>query len=157
MTPIILDVNVLVRLADLSAPLHPIAKAAVSRLHTAGETLRTVPQSVYEFWVVATRPRDKNGLSLSIADCEHELTRLQAAFPLLDDQPGLFAEWRTLVADYQCHGKVAHDARYVAAMRTHGITRILTFNVDDFARYPHITVLDPKTIAASATPPSTTP
>ena len=42
----------------------------------------------------------------------------------------------------------------VAAMKTHNITNILTFNGGDFARYPGMTVLDPNTIAASGNPPN---
>ena len=44
-------------------------------------------------------------------------------------------------------GKGAHDARLVAAMERHGLARILTFNVDDFKRYPGIEVLPPAEIA----------
>jgi hypothetical protein len=42
-------------------------------------------------------------------------------------------------------------------MRTHGITRLLISNEADFARSPWRTILDPATLAASATPPSATP
>ena len=47
---------------------------------------------------------------------------------------------------YQCHGRVPFDARIVAAMNTHSITRLLTFNLPDFARYPGLTALDPATV-----------
>jgi hypothetical protein len=50
-------------------------------------------------------------------------------------------------------GKKAHDARLVAAMLAHGLSRLLTFNVSDFARYPGITVLEPAQVLAG--PPST--
>jgi hypothetical protein len=33
-------------------------------------------------------------------------------------------------------------------MQRHGLTHILTFNVDDFTRYPSISVLDPQKIVA---------
>jgi predicted nucleic acid-binding protein len=36
-----------------------------------------------------------------------------------------------------------HDARLVAAMKAHGIGRILTFNGEDFERYPDIEVVIP--------------
>lgn len=41
-----------------------------------------------------------------------------------------------------------HDARLVATMRTHGVSRLLTFDLDDFARYAEIEVVHPKTVAA---------
>lgn len=35
-------------------------------------------------------------------------------------------------------GKAVHDARIVAAMRSHSITNVLTFNIADFRRYSDI-------------------
>jgi predicted nucleic acid-binding protein len=43
-------------------------------------------------------------------------------------------------------GKKSHDARLVAAMITHNIDNILTFNTDDFLRYSEIIPVDPRTI-----------
>jgi hypothetical protein len=40
-------------------------------------------------------------------------------------------------------GKNAHDARLVAAMNVHGLTQLLTFNNQDFQRYPGISVVTP--------------
>jgi hypothetical protein len=148
---VVIDANVLLRFADPTAAQHPIAVAALSALRAQGESLRSIPQSLYEFWVVATRPVANNGLGLSAAECDQALTQIEALFPLLADPPTLFAEWRRLVVAHGCHGKVAHDARYVAALRGLGLTHLLTFNVADFARFPGITVLDP---AAVAVPPS---
>ena len=46
----------------------------------------------------------------------------------------VYAEWERLAIEHEVIGKKAHDARIVAAMNVYGITSILTFNVDDFAR-----------------------
>lgn len=107
------------------------------------------PQNVYEFWATATRPKTANGLGLALPSCLGEVNRYRGIFPLLPDQPGLFNEWFTLVVRHQCHGKVSYDARIVAAMTTHAVTRLLTFNTADFARYPGLTVLDPAAVAAT--------
>jgi predicted nucleic acid-binding protein len=152
----LVDTNVLIRLANTSDPSYPVAFAAIHALKAQGDDLRIVPQSLYEFWVVATRPTANNGLGLTTAACGTEIDQLEAAFPVLHDLPGLVAEWKALVVAHDCKGKVAHDARIVAAMRTHGLTRILTFNGADFHRYPGLTVLDPAAVpAASSTPPAT--
>jgi predicted nucleic acid-binding protein len=45
-------------------------------------------------------------------------------------------------------GKTAHDARLVAAMRRHGVNRLLTFNASHFARFAGITVLTPEGVLA---------
>lgn len=151
---VVLDANVLLRFADPTAAQYPTAVAALAELRSRGDSLRTLPQSVYEFWVVATRPVANNGLGLSIVECEQTVTDLLAAFPLLDDPPTLFAEWRGLVAAHSCQGKVAHDARYAAAMRGHGLTHLLTFNGGDFARFTGIVAIDPASVTA---PPGTGP
>jgi len=66
--------------------------------------------------------------------------------------PNFDIEWETLVGTYACHGCASFDARLVAAMRTYGVTRLLTFNGADFGRFPGLTVLDPAILSAQATP-----
>ena len=143
----ILDANILVRTTDPADSQHSMVTIAVSSLRAQGFVLCVVPQSLFEFWVVATRPKDKNGLGLSCEECLREITAFKSYYPLLLDQPTIYFEWEVLVSLHACHGKVAHDARYVAAMKTHGITHLVSFNSADFARYPGITVIDPRTIA----------
>jgi hypothetical protein len=118
---ILLDANILLRLADPTSATHSNAAIAVSTLRAQGESLHIVPQCVYEFWVVATRPVTSNGLGLSVAECMREVAMVKATFNLLDDKPTLFAEWEAIASVFACQGKVAHDARYVAAMQTHGL------------------------------------
>ena len=154
---VLLDTNVLLRYTKPTDPAHHTVIAAIAALQAAGEDLGVVPQNLYEFWVVATRPLANNGHGLTVPECQRLTAGIKAAFLFLPDRPTLFDEWEALVAAYHCHGKVAHDARLVAAMRTHGITHLLTFNVGDFARYPGITVLDPAAVpgrpAATPSPP----
>jgi hypothetical protein len=38
-------------------------------------------------------------------------------------------------------------------MRTHGVTRILTFNVADFSRFPGLVLLDPATLVPAPPTP----
>jgi predicted nucleic acid-binding protein len=149
---VLLDTNILLRLAQATHPMHATAQAAVSLLQGAGQTLHAVPQNVYEFWVVATRPVAANGLGLSTAEALAEVTRLTALFPLVPDTPAVYPEWLRLVGTYSVSGKNAHDARLVAAMAVHGVTHLLTFNTADFVRFPGITVLDPAAVTAPGTP-----
>jgi predicted nucleic acid-binding protein len=142
----LLDTNAVVRFVKTTDPAHPVVKAACTELARQGRVLCIAPQILYEFWVVATRPPAVNGLGLSIPHCQHQIALLKQYFRLLPDLPNLLAEWESLVGTYQCSGKVAHDARLVAAMRTHGVTRVLTFNTADFARYPGLAVLDPAAV-----------
>ena len=43
-------------------------------------------------------------------------------------------------------GVQVHDARLAAAMRVHGVKRILTFNDRDFARYADIEAIHPRSV-----------
>lgn len=102
-----------------------------------------VPQVLYEFWVVATRPHDQNGLGMSIEEAERDLAKSVQKFDLFRDERAIFDFWHELVVQHEVHGKNAHDARLVAAMKRHGINHLLTFDEREFSRYPAITVVNP--------------
>lgn len=141
------DTNVLLRCTDASDPTYPVVWRAISTLESNGDDFCFFPQNLYEFWVVATRPKKVNGLGLSTVECEARIATLKQLFMFLPDPPDLFDSWEQLVSRHLCHGKMAHDARLVAAMQLHGVGRILTFNVTDFTRFPGIAVIDPATVA----------
>jgi predicted nucleic acid-binding protein len=60
---------------------------------------------------------------------------------VLPDTDAVYSEWRTLVTTHGVTGLRPYDARLVAAIQVHGVTHLLTFNVEDFRRYPEITVV----------------
>jgi predicted nucleic acid-binding protein len=136
---ILLDSNILLRLVKTTDPAFPAVSTAVTTLLSAGDTLCIVPQNLYEFWAVATRPAvGANGLGLSIIECRTEIARFKRLFHLLRDPLSLF--------------RTSFDARLVAAMRPLGIVKILTLNGSDFTRFPGITIIDP---TAPVSPQST--
>jgi predicted nucleic acid-binding protein len=147
MMPVIVDANIFLRKVDAGSPHNPILELALDHLRAGGYLFYSFEQTSYEFWTVATRPIANNGLGMTPALADRELDNLLKFFPLLDDLPGKYKEWRSLVRTYAVSGKPAHDARYVAGMATYGIAHILTFNVSDFARFPGITPLDPAALA----------
>ena len=128
----LLDTNIYLRAAQPGHPMGKAADDAVAELRQQGDTLHLAPQNLYEFWVAATRPPAQNGLGFTLAQAQAELVGLKGLFTLLDDTPAIFPRWERLVAQHQVSGKNAHDARLVAAMMVHGISRILTFNVGDW-------------------------
>jgi predicted nucleic acid-binding protein len=154
---ILLDTNILLRFASAADPAFGTVDTVLNLLNARGEVLCVVPQNIYEFWATATRPIASNGLGLSVPECEIEVARIKRLFRLLPDLSNLFAVWESLVVAHLCSGHVSHDARLVAAMRTHGITQLLTFNGTDFARFPSLTILDPSTLVSSASPPAAQP
>lgn len=150
---ILVDSNILIRLSDPSSPQFQLAFDSTSRLRTHGETLCVVPQNLYEFWSVATRPTRVNGLGMSIAQVQKEVADIKKYFFFLDESTAVFAEWERLVNFHAIVGKNAHDTRLVAAMVVHGITHLLTFNKQDFQRFTNITVLSPADVISTPTTP----
>ncbi len=150
----LLDTNILTRTAEVHHPMYQAAIDAVAVLRAQGGAVVIVPQNLYEFWVVCTRPTVQNGLGLSATQAAAELARLKSMCLFIPDTPAVFPQWEQLVAHHQVLGKNAHDARLVAAMLVHGIDRILTFNAGDFLRFPGTLVLTPQQVLA---PPPPTP
>ncbi len=146
----LVDTNILLRLVQKNTPMHLDTQRAILTLKKQGDFLCIIPQNIIEFWAVATRPLDKNGLGLSITESEEESEKLKKIFIkifILElDTPQIFTEWESLVIKYQVMGKQVHDARLAAAMVAHNITHLLTFNVEDFKRFSDIVVVDPRSI-----------
>ena len=63
-----------------------------------------------------------------------------------DDLDAVYMEWRNLVTSHGVSGKKSHDARLVAAMKVHGVSHLLTFNTDDFKRFPGIVTINPSVL-----------
>ncbi|HKD36798.1 MAG TPA: PIN domain-containing protein [Pirellulales bacterium] len=144
---ILLDTNILVRLADVSSPHHEIASEAVDRIEADDHELCVVPQIAYEFWVVVTRPVSDNGLGLSSVAAEESVESWKSIFTMLLDERGVYSNWRDLVRQTGVIGKRAHDARLVAAMLRHGLTHILTFNAQHFRQFGKVQILEPSAVA----------
>ena len=142
---ILLDTNLLGRLTDSADPQCPAARHAMHTLSGRGEQLAIVPQNLYEFWAVATRTPEVNGLGLTTAQTSQWLTFFQRRFALLPDREELPARWHDLVKSHAIKGFRSHDVRLVAAMQCYGITRMLTFNAGDFKGLG-ITVIDPTSV-----------
>ncbi|MFO0957552.1 MAG: type II toxin-antitoxin system VapC family toxin [Isosphaeraceae bacterium] len=149
---ILLDTNILLRFARKSDPENGRVDAALNLLRGRGEALFIVAQNLYEFWATGTRPIAANGLGLSAAECYAEIQRIRMLFTFLPDHPDLYDEWQSLVVSHTCHGRVSFDARLVAAMKTLGLTQILTYNGADFARFPGLTILDPAALVPTIPP-----
>ncbi|MGL4884282.1 MAG: type II toxin-antitoxin system VapC family toxin, partial [Waterburya sp.] len=63
------------------------------------------------------------------------LRLFERLFFVIPDNSNIYSEWKRLVKDFQVKGVQVHDARLVAAMQTHSLDYIVTFNVKDFKRY----------------------
>ena len=151
---LLVDTNVLLRVAEPGHAQYPDAKAAILALRGQGFGLCVVPQVVYEFWVNCTRPIKVNGLGKTAQEAATELASVRADFTLLEDTSAILQAWEQLVTTHHVLGKNAHDARLVAAMLVHGVGHLLTFNAADFARFTAITVLTPAAVGTPPVPPT---
>jgi len=145
---ILVDTNILVRIADSLHASHQLAADAVQTLANDRHELVLVPQLIYEFWSVATRSTTSNGLGKSPAYAESLIPQFCRVFRLLRDERSIYETWLQLVTQYQVCGVKSHDTRLAAAMLRHDITHLLSFNASDFRRYPHVSGLEPEKIMA---------
>ncbi|MDZ7289249.1 MAG: PIN domain-containing protein [candidate division KSB1 bacterium] len=87
------------------------------------------------------------GRNLSRPLCWDELRQqvdaLLAQTILLNENETSTRKLVELGEHYQVIGKQIHDTNIVATMLTHGITRLVTFNPDDFRRFTEIEVIVP--------------
>jgi predicted nucleic acid-binding protein len=133
---VLIDTGVLLRLLDRADPLHLPIRQALRDLRSRGDVPVTSAQNIAEFWNVCTRPASaRGGYGLSVGEAERRLRVLERLFPVLTENSGCYPLWRNLVVAHGVQGVQVHDARLVALMQAHGISRILTLNVADFSRY----------------------
>ncbi len=144
----LVDTNILTRAAQPLHPHHATARSAIDGLLERGTSLCVGAQSLYEFWVVATRATEANGLGMDPSRTALEIGRLRAAFTVLFDSQVALTIWQGLVATHEVRGKSAHDARLVSVALAHGLREVLTFNGADFRRYAELTVVDPASVVA---------
>ena len=142
---VLLDTNILLRATQPQHPHFATVMRALDVLRYRDENLHIASQNIVEFWAVGTRPFSQNGLGLTIEQVISELGNLKDLLSVLPELP-LHEEWQRIVTQYRVSGKNVHDARLVAAMSVHRIGEILTFNVQDFARYTEISALDPSQV-----------
>ena len=146
----LVDTPLLVRLANSSDVLYPVALRAVTELHLRGVQLCITPQNLIEFRNVGTRANNENGLGYSIAQVEEKAEEFEALFTVLDDVSDIYGAWKTLVHQASIIGKQVHDARLIACCEVHSMDSTLTFNSRHFVRFlpylPGWSVIDPHSV-----------
>jgi predicted nucleic acid-binding protein len=144
---IAVDTNVFIGAIQTFDPaLRASARRAVKSFYQQGDELVCFSQNLIEFWNAATRPTRGNGLGFSPEQAARYVDRFQTLVRLLPDSPEIFPAWRKLVLEHRVSGIQVHDTRIVAAMNVHQVSRLLTFDLNDFKRYAHITVVHPNEV-----------
>jgi predicted nucleic acid-binding protein len=139
---VVLDTNLLVAGSVEEHPSHPASKAYVERLAEQQIPMCITPQICREFMVVLTRaaigPR-----SFSVEEALRALNVWRTSCVLLKENELVFERWLQLVEEFDVKGKQIHDAHIVAAMLSHDVTRIGTWNSSDFERYGDLIQIEP--------------
>jgi len=146
-TSYLVDSNVLLRWVKPDHTDYPAIVSATDAIVRRDGLLCYTSQNVAEFWSACTRPVDRNGYGLSPQEADRKAKFFEEKLRLLPDSLVVHEEWRKLLVTYSVSGVQVHDARLVAAMRVHGVSRILTFNDKDFARYVDIEVVHPRSVS----------
>lgn len=148
----LLDTGILVRLPHRSDPDHPAIVAALTRLYVDGHRFVAFAQNIAEFWSLCTRPSEaRGGFGLSTNETAKRLELLERFVTVLPESDRAYAIWKSLVRGHEVMGKQVHDARLVANMQAHRITRVLMLNPTDFQRYELVQAWTPSQVVEAET------
>jgi len=145
---VLVDTNILLRSVQPTHPLCSQATHVVSKLLRQKDAVFFCSQNIAEFWNVATRPTEANGLGFSHEEAIQEVASIESLLILLPDIPAIYPVWKRIVQDYRVQGVKVYDARLVAVMSVYAIDSVLTFNTADFKRYSDVSAIHPASMLA---------
>jgi toxin-antitoxin system PIN domain toxin len=140
----LLDANILIYNHQALSKFHPQAKALLEK-GLRGETeLCICPQVLFEFFAVVTNPRRVTSPINSEAATQ-EIERYLRARNILkiypkDDILNITVE---LLKKYGAREKDIFDLQLAATMLSNNVTRLYSYNLDDFIKIKEIEVLAP--------------
>ena len=138
---VFVDTNIHVYSAVPAAPLCSAAAQALASLRAAGADLWISRQVIREYMAAVTRPQTFSR-PFPAATVASDVVGLQSAFHVAEDGPGVTSQLLRLLAAVPIGGKQVHDANIVATMLENNVSKLLTHNTADFARFSSfITVL----------------
>jgi predicted nucleic acid-binding protein len=138
---ILLDTNIVLRSNQTNATEYAEVVGKISSWILQGEKLIIASQTLYEFYVVATRPIAQNGFGLEAIEAQEAMEKLTKAYILLPDNEKILPYWLHLIKKYEVKGKKSHDTRLVAFMLSHQISNLYTLNTQDFTRFQDVTLV----------------
>lgn len=136
------DTNVWVARSVEDHVFHQRAHDKLDLLLGQEDLLCTSNQIIREFISVCSLGR---GLSrpLTWDELRQQIDALLTQAVFLNESEASTRRLIDLGANYRVLGKQIHDTNIVATMLAHGITRLVTFNPDDFKRFSESEVIVP--------------
>jgi predicted nucleic acid-binding protein len=140
----LLDTNVLIHALDPTSSFYPACDALLERTRTADAGLCIAPQNLAEFYAIVTNARRVS----APREPEEALTAIEQflerpGLELLPVPTDMVARWVKLVRLRPVVGGDVFDLQLIATMLGNGVTRIYTFNSDDFAPFSELEVTVP--------------
>ena len=135
---IFIDTNILLTASDSSREDYSFAQGIFNKIAISGCHPISSGQVLREYLVVATRPKNANGLGLSPGDAVHNIKEFEKRITIYEERKSTADLLQHLVVRYQLKGKRIHDANIAATMKTHGISFLLTQNTADFKCFDEI-------------------
>ena len=145
----LLDSNIQLRISKSDDPQHAAISHALRVLVGQEARLCYTSQILGEFWNASTRPLDKNGFGLSVAETDRLARVIERNLEFLPDSREVHDRWRSLLVVYNIQGVQVHDARLAASMYVHGVGQLLTINVRDFRRFDDLRALHPAEVSGA--------
>src|SRR3981081_354132 len=100
----LVDTNILLRVARRSDPQHKLVDDALTKLALAGTAFHYTHQNIAELWNVMTRPVDRNGFGLAVAEAERAVRLIESGMSLLPDSEAVYREWRRIILQHEVSG-----------------------------------------------------
>jgi predicted nucleic acid-binding protein len=139
---VFVDTSVLAYANQELATLHAEARAQLAALGDTGVELWISRQVLREYLAVVTRPHSR-GAPLPPVLAVERVRRFAAVFQVAEDSPQILGQLLDLLGTYPTGGRQVYDANIVATMLSHGLRRLLTFNVSDFQRFSSLIDIEP--------------
>lgn len=140
----LLDTNVLVYAADETSPFHQKALTLREKGLRRELPICICPQVLNEFFAIVTDPkRVSNPRTQEEARLEMEKYFHAKNIINIYSGPGVFEKILDLLKRYAIVKQEIFDLQLVATMLSNNITRLYTFNLDDFSKFKEIEVLSP--------------
>ena len=140
----LLDTNVLVYAADETSTFHQAAKLLRDKGLEGEIPLCICPQVLKEFFAIVTDPRRvKNPRSREEASAEVGKYLRSTNIRMLYSGPEAMAAMMGLLERYDVTRQDIFDLQLVATMLSNGVSRLFTFNEEDFSKFGEIEVAVP--------------
>jgi predicted nucleic acid-binding protein len=142
--PGVLDANVLAYALNVDAPQHAASLALLEAGSDPSVTLYVTSQILCELYSVITNPR-RVAVASSSAEALGAIADILAlpGMQVLPAPARVVAGWMSLLKRHPVTGGNVFDLQIVATMLANGISRIYTFNSDDFNVFSELVVVTP--------------